>query len=479
MTVSAMINADQLDALIRLLIKKIGLRVPADAHDRIAGLMYERAKSRNFAAPEEYLKFLLENGVNEEWEQFARAFTSGETFFFRDNGQFDLLRLQLLPELIEKHSVDKTLRLWSAGCASGEEAYSLAMLLDMLLPNRADWNVLILGTDIDSRSIAKARQGRYGQWSFRMVPAALQHRYFQNDGGEWLLNEPIRSMVRFRVGNLVDEVFPDFGSELHDMDLILCRNVFIYFESSAVSVVAEKFSESLVEGGYLLAAHTELMGRSIRGLSSRLFAEGLVYQRRTQMPAYDVPQPLAKRLEADIAIKPRLPMETPFADPFKPEPEPTALQPQPEHPSEHFCRLAHEHADRGEYELAERMCYQSLAAEPLDAIPYFLLAQLAQLKESFEQAREFLNKAIYIEPLCAAAYLELAALYERTEDLKRAQAMRHAALEIVRGMPADQRIEPYESTAGELAQWLAQWEPLANNNGNNTQTINRSSLRGH
>ena len=153
--------------------------------------------------------------------------TNGETYFFRDHGQFDLLRLRLLPELIERRRDAKTLRLWSAGCSSGEEAYSLAMLLDMLLPKRDGWNILILGSDIDEAALAKARRGHYGQWSFRMAPPALKQRYFQRKGDEWMLDERIRSMVTFRTSNLIGETFP--SAELRDMDLILCRNVFIYF----------------------------------------------------------------------------------------------------------------------------------------------------------------------------------------------------------------------------------------------------------
>ena len=104
------------------------------------------------------------------------------------------------------------------------------------------------------------------------------------------------------------------------------------------------------------------------------------------------------------------------------------------------------------------MCHKILAAAPLVAAPYFLLAQLAQLKGNFEQAKECLNKAIYLDSRFVAAYLELAALCERADDMPRAQALRRSALAIVRAMPGDEIIEQYETTAGELTQWLAQWE---------------------
>jgi len=399
--------------------------------------------------------------------------TSGETYFFRDHGQLDLLRLRLLPELIARHRNDKTLRLWSAGCASGEEAYSLAMLVDMLLPQREDWNILILGSDINQSALTKARRGRYGKWSFRMVAPTLQQRYFHQDGDEWLLDERIRRMVKFLISNLVSEPFPDLNSELHDMDLILCRNVFIYFSPDAVSAVAAKLSNTLTEGCYLMAGHTELIGHPVQGLESRLFAEGVVYQRRIQAPAeIRYPRPITSPQARDEWGEDKLP---PLITPVRttpPAPLPVARN------DEVLLKEARAHADRGEYEQAEQVCRKILSAAPLATAPYFLLAQLAQLRGDFEQAMELLNKALYLDPRFVAAHLELAALYERAEDIPRAQTLRHAALGIVRTMPEGEQIEQYERTAGELAQWLAQWEPLANNHGSANGNHERSLQRG-
>ena len=450
----------QPDELKQLLAQKIGLRVPAEAHDRFVGMLHERAARRRDASLEEYRSFLVGNEAAGELEEFARTFTSGETFFFRDHGQFDLLRLHLLPELIARQRNRKTLRLWSAGCASGEEAYSLAMLVDMLLPERSGWDILIVGTDIDSRAIAKARHGHYGQWSFRMVPAALRQRYFRQEGAEWVLDERIRRMVTFRVANLVDTAFPDFGSDLHDMDLILCRNVFIYFDTAAVSAVAAKFAATLAENGYLMTAHTELIGHSVAKLDSRLFAEGVVYRRHMRPPA-EVTLPQVPAMAA-VRIAPPLPILAESKSELQP-------MPRPESPAIALCATARSLADQGEYEQAEQMCRQAVTADPLAAPPYFLLAQLAQIKGDFDRAMACLNKSIYLDPNCVAAYLELAALHERAGSIPRAQALRRAALCIVRAMPDDALIEQYEKTAGELTQWLAQWETPANNHGSSDE----------
>ncbi len=369
---------------------------------------------------------------------------NGETYFFRDHGQFDLLRLRLLPELIEHRRAAKTLRLWSAGCASGEEAYSLAMVVDMLLPERDGWDILILGSDIDPAALAKARHGHYRQWSFRMAPPALKQRYFQRQGDEWALSERIRRMVTFRVGDLIGDHFP--AHELGNMDLILCRNVFIYFAADAVTAVADKLAAALSEGGYLMTGHTELIGHSLRNMQSRLFAEGVVHQ----------------RIVPNVPNVPVVPLSTAVHRPARiasaavPAKRPRRMPPAAAPSVEDLLAAAREFADRGEYALAEQACHQLLTVAPLAPEPHFLLAQLAQLRGDFAQAGGLLDKTLYLDPHCVAAHLELAALCERAENLPRAQTLRRAALDIVRALPGDAMIEPYETSAAEMAQWLTQ-----------------------
>lgn len=454
-------NTALLDELALLLAHNTGLRIPPDARERFSRMLHERAARRGFATLEEYRNFLGSGNAIKEWEKFARAFSSTETFFFRDHGQFDLLRLRLLPELIARQRSDKTLRLWSAGCASGEEAYSLAMLVDMLLPERNGWSIFIVGTDIDSKAIEKARLGRYRQWSFRMVPAVMQQRYFHPDGDEWVLHENIRRMVTFSAANLVEQDFSAPGTDMHDMNLILCRNMFIYFDPAAIASVTARFAAALGEEGYLMTGHTELIGHEVPGLKSRLFAEGVVYQRQVLRPAnttpYSPPAVTAHLHPVHARTHPR--HKIPTAPPPKPAPV--------ENRAAALAAEARRHADRGEYELAEQLCRKALAADPLAVAPYFLLAQLAQLRGNFQQAVEYLNSAIYVDSRFLAAYLELAALHERSGNLPQAQALRHAALGIARAMPSSEQIGPYERTAGELAQWLAQWEQPGNGgNGN-------------
>ncbi len=364
---------------------------------------------------------------------------SSETYFFRDHGQFDLLRFNLLPELIERRQNLKSLRLWSAGCASGEEAYSLAILIDMLLPARDDWNIFLFASDIDPSSLAKAKQARYRSWSFRQFPPDLQKRYFRQDGPEWILHDNIRTMVRFGQVDLVRDAFPN--GELKELDLILCRNVFIYFETSMVQSAAQKLTESLRVGGYFMTAHAELSGLHFKKLRTRVFPESIVYQ-RLERPTQPMPE-IGIISEAAIG-----------ALPTEPRRKSTTSQAEPANVMK-LLRSAHALADRGVYDDAERLCHLALAQAPLAAEPYFLLAQLAQLKGNFEQATAWLEKNLYLSPCNLAATLELAALYERSQNLNRAQALKRSALDIARSLPPDMPIEPYQIRAGVVAQWLS------------------------
>jgi chemotaxis protein methyltransferase CheR len=147
------------------------------------------------------------------------------------------------------------------------------MLVDLLLPQRQSWNIFILGTDIKEAALEEAQLGIYSPWSFRLVEPDLQQRYFKEQQANYKLDARIRSMVTFRQGNLFKDQFPIKAKGLFDMDLIVCRNVFIYFEWNAVSVVIDKFADTLRPGGYLMTGHTELNTRNVEKLQARVLRD--------------------------------------------------------------------------------------------------------------------------------------------------------------------------------------------------------------
>ncbi|MGV3720316.1 MAG: CheR family methyltransferase, partial [Actinomycetota bacterium] len=209
--------------------------------------------------PATYVQRLETEPQGAEWSELLALLSNPETYFFRDSRQIALLKDRILPELLERRRPHRSLRIWSAGCSTGEEAYSLAFLLQELAPDLASWEVLILGTDVNPQVIEKAREGRYREWSFRGRHAKLD-RYFNREGDTWRVKDHLRRLATFRLGNLVDDQFPDARSEIREMDLIVCRNVFIYFSRPAVAKVVAKMAATLRQGGFLVTGHTELHG---------------------------------------------------------------------------------------------------------------------------------------------------------------------------------------------------------------------------
>ena len=272
------------DALARirvLLAHRTGLKLDEKDMDTLRDVVAARLAATGVAEAAYCQLLEADSGASgDEWKELVGRLTVGESYFFRDAGQFELLRHWILPELIEARKTSRTLRLWSAGCSTGEEPYSLAILLDMLLPDPAGWDVSIIGTDVNRHAIHSARQGVFSAYALRSLNDDLiKARYFIQRDRHWILDEAIRARVRFEYGNLVADSFPVYSTQLHDMDLILCRNVFIYFDHEAIALVLPKLVNTLRLGGYLLTGHGELIGQNPGLLHTRLYPESVVYQR--------------------------------------------------------------------------------------------------------------------------------------------------------------------------------------------------------
>lgn len=192
----------------------------------------------------------LENAVVE-------AMTTNETLFFRDRTPFDLFRDVILPEKLAANAQSRTLRIWCAAVSTGQEAYSLAMMLDEVAPRVAGWKIEILGTDISAEVLEKARQGLYSQFEVqRGLPIQLLLKYFRQEGDKWRLTERIRNMVELRPHNLLES-----SSQYGQFDVIFCRNVLIYFDVPTKARVMAALAQRLVRNGaFILGAAETVIG---------------------------------------------------------------------------------------------------------------------------------------------------------------------------------------------------------------------------
>jgi chemotaxis protein methyltransferase CheR len=183
----------------------------------------------------------------------VEAMTTNETFFFRDRTPFDNFRNFMLPQFMEARAAERRIRIWCAACSTGQEPYSLAMILDEEARKVAGWRIDILATDIARNVLDVAREGLYSQFEVqRGLPIAMLLRYFQQKGDRWQIADHLRSRVRFEDCNLISD-FRDLGQ----FDVIFCRNVLIYFDVPTKRSVLDRLYHSLGEGGYLVLGAAE------------------------------------------------------------------------------------------------------------------------------------------------------------------------------------------------------------------------------
>ncbi|UNU25898.1 CheR family methyltransferase [Microcoleus vaginatus] len=286
-------NDSIIQLFINLITTEIGVRIRSQDRAGLSHKIMSRMRARKIAEPEKYYKLLTAKNFESknEWSELVVLLTTIESYFMRDKGQFALLKKVIFPELIEhKRNLHKTLgmqptlRIWSAGCSTGEEPYSLAIVLKQLIPDWEHWKILILGTDINEKVIKKAPQGVYSHWSFRLVEPQIQKQYFHQKQNDWEINLELRQSVNFSCVNLITDDFPNIYQNIYNLDLILCRNVFVYFEHKYISLVLKKFSKTLRPGGYLMTGHAEVFGQIMNEFESKIFPESVVYQRRDAVP---------------------------------------------------------------------------------------------------------------------------------------------------------------------------------------------------
>jgi len=224
----------------------------------------------------DYYRFLLyDRKRDDEIKAAIELLTVNETYFFREQNQLKAFSEEILPELIETNREKKRLRIWSAGCSTGEEPYTIAILI--LEHGRLDgWDIEILGSDINQRVLSIARKGVYRRHSFRCTDDYYQKKYFREEEDFFAISDGVKSLVSFSYLNLLDPLKVKF---VPPMDVIFCRNVLIYFDQDARKKVVENFYDRLVDGGYLLLGHAESLMNVSTSFALKHLKNDMVYQK--------------------------------------------------------------------------------------------------------------------------------------------------------------------------------------------------------
>jgi chemotaxis protein methyltransferase CheR len=474
---------DLFDKIKEVLGDRTGLKIREADREALAKAVRSRLRANKLSSVDEYLTLLLAGTEKEaeEVRELTGMITVGESYFFRDMGQFKLIEEKILPSIIEKRGAEKTIRVWSAGCSTGEEPYSIAMLLDRALGTGTDWSIEIIATDIKDEFLEKARKGVFSKWSLRGADPKAVKGYFKpaNDGFE--LNERLKRMVRFERGDLLRDLYPSFEKGIYSLDLVMCRNVFIYYNASAIQRIVEKLARSLSLGGFLVAGHGELFSVSSGLLKPLMFPESMVYERIEDKGALKAPvharEPRGIE-HAGVAISPGVVAE--YLPRRRPEDAGAGcLKSELSEAEACFKKgeyrevvkrirpllkdspnvlgalllMAESLANMGELKEAMELLRKATGMSPLSIEPYYLLYHIAQECGDMKSAKEAMKKAIYIEPGFVAGYLDLALMYESEGEREKARKLRASALTALQKMPKATGVRYLDNiTAGELTE---------------------------
>jgi chemotaxis protein methyltransferase CheR len=253
---------------------RTGLLFPPSRRQDAEACVRQAMKAAKIEDPQRFLRRL--DADENLLDGLITSLTVSETYFFREPRQFEFIRSHILPELQRECLPSAGLRFWSAGCASGEEAYSLAILLEQ---ERLAQRASILATDISEAVLTKARNASYNAWSFRGNSTEMMAQYFSRRDGRLLLQDRFRQRVAFRSLNLADKIYPSVATGTLDVNLILCRNVLIYFDQDTVARVARGLFAALAQGGWLITGPSDPPLWDLAPFETKVTEAGVLYRR--------------------------------------------------------------------------------------------------------------------------------------------------------------------------------------------------------
>ncbi len=377
-------------------------------------------------------------------DELIDELTVGETYFFREPAQFEWIRREVIPEVLQRRGLDHAPRAWSAGCASGEEAYTLAILFAQA---GVGDRVHLVATDISRAALAKARQARYGRWSLRGGAGEATLPYLTPEGNLYQVQDRVRNRVTFSHLNLALDVYPSFAAGIWGLDLILCRNVLIYFDRRTIARVAQRLYASLAEGGWLIAASSDPPLWDDAPFEVVSSPEGVFY-RRSPSPA----------MSAAIGGGQVAEEESPPPQATHQEPPPiAALMVGLDGPDEAATAIKHVRGlavvDTG---AAAEACERAVSRHPLCAELHYLYAVILwDLGKPAEAARA-MRRVLYLDRTLAVAHFTLGAILRQSGERAAAARAYRNSRDLCAARPAEERVPLADGeTAGRMAEIAA------------------------
>ncbi|MBI3957217.1 MAG: tetratricopeptide repeat protein [Chloroflexi bacterium] len=462
---------------------QMGLRFPRERWRDLERGLRSAAPEFGFADAEVCCQWLLSSPLTRsQIETLAGHLTVGETYFFREKRSFEILEEQVLPELIRsRRASERRLRIWSAGCCSGEESYSIAILLSRLIPDWQDWHITILATDINPHFLRKASVGVYGEWSFRETPAWIRERCFKRtSAGRFEIMPSIRKMVTFSYLNLAEDTYPSLLGNTNAMDVIFCRNVLMYFAPEQAKKVVHNLHRSLVDGGWLLVSPAETSQILFSPFVTVNFPSAILYRKESQAhPAVKDFTPGWMPVDFAVPPPPELSVPPVWQESRTPDvEEPLPAQPPPYHEAFVFYEqgryteaeeratallsrdpndakamalLTRIYANQGKLDEALAWCERAVATDRLNPGSHYLQATIQQERGQVEETAKLLKRALYLDPDFVLAHYALGNLALRLGKFEEVDRHFENALALLSAYPRDDLLPESDGlTAGRL-----------------------------
>ena len=425
-------------------------------------------------------------------EILASHLTVGETYFFRDKKCFQILEEHILPELIQsQRGKERSLRIWSAGCSTGEEAYSIAILLSRMVTDMKYWNITILATDINPRFLGKAAEGVYTEWSFRDVPPRIRERYFtkRRDGCFEILTD-IKKVVTFSYHNLVEDAYPSLLNNTNAMDIIFCRNVLMYFSAERAEEVIRNLRHCLVDGGWLIVSPVEASHLLLSQFRAVSFEGATFYKKEPQRIGEPVSRESIYPTHEEIKVTPRPPPDLLYAPLVVTLPEETGepvrevkkqtAGPQPceealalyeqgryaevaekisallslnQTDAKALALLTRIYANQGKLSEALEWCEKAISADRMNPGSHYLLATILQERGQTGEAVASLKRALYLDQNFLLAHFTLGNLTRQQGKFKESRKHFENALSLLKAYRQEDSLPESEGmTAGRLSE---------------------------
>jgi len=395
-------------------------------------------------------------------QRLVNELTVGETYFFRIQAHFDALQNVILPGLYRKRAEEKCLRVWSAGCATGEEPYSVAMLILETLADPKAWNIDLLATDINTDFIAAAREGRYREWSFRKVGEYWRRKYFAPRGDTWQVAERVRNMVRFATANLREERDNVVAAGPAPFDLILCRNVLIYFDDDSISRVGAFFRRYLAPGGWYVGGHVEPVVFQ-EGFEAVTFPGAIVYRRREAGEEVAPKRPRPPRARKPAAPRaPRRADRLARVDRLVAGGQDRKALEELEgivaarDDAQACWRMGQVLGNLGRYEEALDWCRRGMELDRADPHPYYIAALVQEEMGVYEEAFENLRRSLYVDKTFVLGHFSMGNYYRWRRHEARAERSYRNVLRLLEGRGDEEEIAGDGLTVGRLREIVNQ-----------------------